>query len=104
MLAMTRKRMVAIAICLLFSGAVLRAQNALEFYQRGRVQEEARGDLRQAIQFYERAAKDSGTDRMLAARALVRAAECYRQLGDLKANELFAEVVRSYPEQRESVA
>jgi Protein of unknown function (DUF1592)/Protein of unknown function (DUF1588)/Protein of unknown function (DUF1585) len=80
------------------------AQNPMEIYQRALVQEQAAGNLKDAIELYERAAKDAGRDRALAARALIRAAGCYEKLGQPKAAELYAEVVRTYPEQRESVA
>ena len=50
------------------------AQSAQELYQRGLVQEHANGDLKQAIALYVQAAKMAGTDRALAAKALVRMA------------------------------
>jgi tetratricopeptide (TPR) repeat protein len=75
----------------------------MELYERALVQEKSAGDLHQAIGLYERVARNAGPDRALAAKALVRAAECYEKLGLPKAAELYAEVARSYPEQRESV-
>src|SRR6516165_1747945 len=79
-------------------------QAALELYQRALVQEQAAGNLPQAIELYRQAAKESGSDRSLAARALIRAAESYEKLGQPDALELYTEVLRTYPEQREQVA
>jgi len=79
------------------------AQSPLELFQRALVQEQAAGNLNEAIQLYERVAKEAGGDRALAARALIRAASCYEKLGNLKATQLYQEVVRTYPEQGEEV-
>jgi hypothetical protein len=89
-------------ICLTASGAA--PQAALELYQRALVQEQAAGNLPEAIDLYRQAAKESGGDRSLAARALIRAAESYEKLGQPDALELYTEVLRTYPEQREQVA
>lgn len=80
------------------------APQALELYQRALVQEQAAGNLQQAIDLYRQAAKESGTDRALAARALIRAAGAYEKLGRPEAAELYAEVMQTYPEQREETA
>src|SRR5579871_284931 len=93
-----------IGILLLFSITIYPAQTSLQSYQQGLVREQAYGDLSGAIHLYERAAKEAASDRDLAAKALLRAANCYKQLGDPKASEIFGEIVRTYPEQRESVA
>ncbi|HEY2382767.1 MAG TPA: DUF1592 domain-containing protein [Terriglobia bacterium] len=80
------------------------SQVALELYQRALVQEQAAGNLPEAISLYQQAAKEAGNDRTLAARALIRAAGSYEKLGQPAAMELYAEVMRTYPEQREQVA
>jgi hypothetical protein len=79
----------------------LLSQNAQEIYQRGLVQEQAAGKLPQAIELYLQAAKEAGKDRTLAAKALIRAAGSQEKLGQPEAADLYTEVVRSYPEQRE---
>ena len=81
------------------------AQSAQELYLRGLVQEQANGDLEEAISLYAQAAKAAGRDRALAARALMRMAGAHEKLGDdTEAAIAYAEVVRAYPEQREAVA
>ncbi len=65
------------------------------------VQEQAAGKLPQAIKLYLQAAKEAGKDRTLAAKALIRAAGSQEKLGQPEAADLYAEVLRVYPEQRE---
>src|SRR5438552_17141801 len=80
---------------------VLLGQDAQEIYQRGLVQEQAAGDLKQAIELYQQAAREAGKDRTLAAKALIRAAGSQEKLGRPEAAAAYAEVMRIYPEQRE---
>jgi tetratricopeptide (TPR) repeat protein len=80
---------------------VLLAQNAQELYQRALVQEQANGNLQEAIKLYAQAARAAGRDRALAAKALTRVANCEEKLGHLaEAISTYAEVVRGFPEQR----
>ena len=79
----------------------LLSQNAQEIYQRALVQEQAAGKLPQAIALYLQAAKEAGKDRTLAAKALIRAAGSQEKLGQPEAADLYSEVLRAYPEQRE---
>jgi tetratricopeptide (TPR) repeat protein len=75
--------------------------SAQELYQRGLVQEHAQGDLQQAIALYAQAARMAGSDRALAAKALIRMAGSQQKLGaNADAARAYAEVVRAYPEQR----
>jgi hypothetical protein len=81
------------------------AQSAQELYQRGLVQENGRGDLKQAIALYTQAAKAAGKDRALAAKSLLRIAGSHEKLGaDGEAEQTYAELLRAYPEQRAEVA
>jgi len=81
------------------------AQSAQELYQRGLVQEQANGDLVQAIDFYSEAVRTAGKDRALAARALIRVGRAREKLGQLaEAVKAYTEVVRVYPEQRAEAA
>ena len=81
------------------------AQSAQELYQRGLVQEQAVGNLQQAIVLYAQAAQGAGKDRALAARALVRMGGAQEKLGaETEAEKSYAELLRVYPEQRAEVA
>ena len=79
-------------------------QSALELYQRALVQEQAAGNLNEAIALFRQAAEKSGGDRSLAARALIHAAGVYEKLGQSAAADLYAQVIRTYPEQQDQVA
>src|SRR5262245_57983531 len=93
---------VALGVVLILGlSLALLGQNAQELYQRGLVQEQAAGNLKQAIELYLQAAKEAGNDRKLAAKALIRAAGSQEKLDQPEAVELYAEVMRVYPEQRE---
>jgi tetratricopeptide (TPR) repeat protein len=80
------------------------AQSAGELYQQGLVQENGVGNLQNAIQLYQRAAKASAGDRALAAMALLAAARCYEKLGEEESRKLYEEIEKSYPDQREQAA
>ena len=65
-----RKHLIAIVLCVCcYSLASAVPQNALELFQKGLVQEQAVGNLTEAIQLFERAATEAGGDRELAAKA-----------------------------------
>jgi hypothetical protein len=86
---------IAIAIA-----ATVYAQSAGEFYQRALVQENGVGNLQNAIELYQRAAKEAKDDRAMAARALMGAARCYERLGQNEAKKLYEQVSQAYPDQR----
>ena len=60
------------------------------------------GDLRGAIEQYARVAQ--GTDRALAARALIRMADCYQKLGDSQARNVYERLVREFSDQTAAAA
>lgn len=94
------KLLIGLLLTLALSLALL-AQNAQELYQRGLVQEQAQGNLKEAIKLYSEAAHAAGKDRKLAAKALLRTAACYEKLGQTaEAANVYAEVLTTYPEQR----
>ena len=101
---MMKRVVIAAFLAIAMFSTLAVAQNAREIYQRALVQEQGAGNLRQAIELYQQAAKEAGPDRELAAKALIRAAGCYEKLGEPKAAALYTQVVSSYPEQREFAA
>jgi hypothetical protein len=99
-----RGRFFLVGFAALWLSVVVLAQQAQELYQRGLSQEHASGRLDEAIVLYRQAAQAAGSDRALAARALMRAAGAYEKLGRQgDAATMYAEVVRMYPEQRVEV-
>jgi tetratricopeptide (TPR) repeat protein len=90
--------------CLLLALAAIAAETPQELFEQGLVKERSEGNLKEAIQLYERAAETAGKNRALAAKALIEAAECYRKMGDGESRKLFERVVKEYPEQKDAVA
>jgi len=100
-----RQRILASIVILLGMCAAVQAQTPQELFNRALLQERAAGNLEQAIQLYQQAAKESQDNRSLAAQALMSAARAYQKLGQTtQSKTLFEQVARLYPEQRELVA
>ena len=90
------------AIAVAASGIDLRAQSGYDLFQKALATERADGNLRGAIQLYERIVKDFPRDRTLVARALVRMAECHEKLGSAEARRIYQTVIREYADQSEA--
>lgn len=65
---------------------------------------EVEGDLKGAIEEYKKVVAAAGSNRALAAEALVRMADCYDKLGDTQARITYERVVREFSDQAEQVA
>lgn len=65
---------------------------------------EVEGDLKGAIDEYRKVVAAAGSNRALAAEALVRMADCYQKLGVTEAQTIYQRVVRDFADQREQVA
>ncbi|MBI3048642.1 MAG: tetratricopeptide repeat protein [Acidobacteria bacterium] len=102
---MTMKQTIA-AIALVMASVAgvvtLRAQSGYDLFQKALAAERADGNLQQAIQLYARVVKEFGGDRALAARALVRMAECHEKLGQAEAQTIYERVLREYADQPEA--
>jgi Tol biopolymer transport system component len=61
------------------------------------------GDVPGAIEEYRRIVAAAGTNRSVAALALVRMAECYQKLGDRQARQIYERVLREYADQQQQV-
>jgi Tol biopolymer transport system component len=66
--------------------------------------EKVKGDLSGAIQQYGAIVAKYKHDRAVAARALIRMAECYQKLGDAESRKIYERVLREYADQKEAVA
>jgi hypothetical protein len=89
---------------LMFGIAALGADTGAELFQKAVTEEQAAGNLEEAIKLYQRVAKEFASDRPLAAKALIREARCYEKLGQDKAVKLYEEVARDFGDQRELAA
>ena len=79
-------------------------KKANELLQSGVAKETIQGDLNAAIAFYERALKEAGANRSLAAKAQLRIGAAYQKQGSDQARGVFERLVRDYADQKESVA
>lgn len=62
------------------------------------------GDLKSAIAEYKKVVANAGTNRALAAQALVRMAACHEKLGDGQARAVYEQIVRDFSDQRDALA
>lgn len=98
------KLIAVITLVILAAGSgTLRAQSGYDLFQKALATERVDGNLREAIQLYERVVKQFATDRALVASALVRMAECHQKLGHAEARTLFERVVREFGDQTTAV-
>jgi Tol biopolymer transport system component len=63
-----------------------------------------KGDLRTAIEQYKKVVEQHGGNRPVAAQALLRMAECYRNLGAPEAERLLQRLIAEYGDQQQPVA
>jgi len=98
-----RVGMVCVALTLLM-GAPALAQTGHDLLQQALVMEQAEGNLRAAIELYERIVEEFPGDGALAARALVQMGQCYEKLGSQEAERAYQRVVRDYGDQAVFVA
>ncbi|MBA2356053.1 MAG: PD40 domain-containing protein, partial [Acidobacteria bacterium] len=91
---------IALTVALLSCGwSSMHAQDAVrveKLFASARHQETTQGDLRAAIETYRKVVAQSGSNRSLAAQALLRIGECHTKLGDAQARRSYEQVVRDY--------
>src|SRR5262245_744495 len=94
-----RTRLIAIGLLLLLSAAAMKAgQAGNDLYQQG-LAREAAGDLKGAIQIFERIVRDSSS-RPLTAKALLQLGRW--SLGDDQARKYYERVTREFADQKEA--
>jgi len=93
----------SVMVSLLVAPIVLsqRASRAELRFQEAHRKETIDGDLKSAIVLYRKAIGEAGSDRLIAAQALVRMGECYEKLGDTEARKAYERVVRDYGDQKD---
>ncbi len=77
-------------------------KKANDLMQAALARETVQGDLKGAIDLYGKAVKEAGANRALAAKALLKSAECYEKLGDAEARKVYDRLLRDYADQAES--
>jgi len=84
------------------ASAALEAQDPERLLRAATNLEMVDGNLKDAIAQYRKVAASG--NRVLAAQALVRMAECYVKLGDAQANAVYEQIVRDYADQKDAFA
>src|SRR5262245_64937137 len=75
------------------------AQNGYDLFQQALVKERGEGKLAEAIGLFQKVVDEAGTDRGLAAKALVEMAGCYEKLGSTEALRTYQRAIAQYPDQ-----
>jgi Tol biopolymer transport system component len=104
MRGVTVLRSLMFILLLATASSALVAQSAQELFQQGLVAERGTGKLTDAIALFQRVVREAGTDRALAARALVRLGAAYETLGRSEARAAYDRVVRDFRDQTAMVA
>jgi Tol biopolymer transport system component len=94
---------VAAALLMALGTVPALAQSGHDLFQQALVKERADGDLRGAIELYERIVQEFSADRTLAATALVQMGECYEKLGSTEAERAYRRVLQDFADQAELV-
>ena len=94
----------ALALILIWSSPGYGQQTAEDLFQAGLHQEEVRGDLERAIQFYRQLVEEHGASRAIAARALLHLGQCYEKLGREEAVQTYQRLLEEYADQSEMAA
>jgi Tol biopolymer transport system component len=97
------KRM-SILLALLFSFGPVLAQEVERELQRAIQKEVATGNLKAAIADYQMILGRAGTNKAVAAQALIRMGDAHRKLGQAEARRIYERVVREFSEQEDAVA
>src|SRR6266487_4472451 len=100
------KRITITGLILALAAAALGAdeKKANVLWQAAMAKETVQGDLKGAVALYESAVKEAGSNRALAAKALLKVAECYQKLGEDKAQVAYERVAREFADQKEPAA
>jgi Tetratricopeptide repeat/WD40-like Beta Propeller Repeat len=99
-----QKRLLAIGLLLLLGAVVMTAgQNGSDLYQQGLARETA-GDIKGAIEIFERIVREFPSNRTLAARALLQLGRWSDLLGQDQARKYYERVVREFADQKEAAA
>ncbi|HGY57358.1 MAG TPA: hypothetical protein ENK44_16740 [Caldithrix abyssi] len=83
--------------------SVIAQVDASQLFLKACYEEEVNGDLQAAIAIYEKIIERYRSNRKVVAKAVLKMALCFEQLGDKKAEDLYRKILRDYKEQTEAV-
>ena len=95
----------AVSVLIFVPGQESLAQSAAELLEKGIYTEETRGDLKSAMDLYQRALDEARSNETFGAQAMYRLALCHRKLGhENEATTLLEKLIAEYPSEEELVA
>jgi Tol biopolymer transport system component len=103
-LAMTRHAWIwaaATALCAALMLPAQKADSAESLLQAATKKELVDGNLKAAIEGYRKALAAAGSNRAVAAKALLRLGECYEKQGNAEARQAYERLVKEYSDQKE---
>ncbi|MFC2160924.1 tetratricopeptide repeat protein [Acidobacteriota bacterium] len=86
------------------AGSGFSQQTAGELFEKALYLEEARGDLQEAIDLYQKIVIEFAENRVIAAKAQLQIGICYEKLGLQEAQKAYEEVISNYGDQKDVVA
>jgi Tol biopolymer transport system component len=84
--------------------ANIQAQNSEKLFSQGMMKEEGTGNLKEAIDTYNKIVNNVSADRTLRAKALLQVGICYEKLGNQKARKSYQKLIAEFADQSEIVA
>ena len=91
------------AVLLVFASTMTARQNGNDLYQQGLARETA-GDIKGAVQIFERIVRDFPSNRTLTARALLQLGRWSDLIGEDQARKYYERVIREFADQKDAAA
>jgi Tol biopolymer transport system component len=82
----------------------VQGQNPQKIFQKGLIQEEGEGNLKEAIAIYNSIVNDNSIDRNLRAKALLRVGICHEKLGSQSARKSYQKLISEFSDQKDIVS
>src|SRR4029434_7584901 len=101
---MISRGIVTLTILVVATSLLAEDRKARELLQSGITEETVKGDLNSAIRLYDKAIKEAGTNRALAARAQLRLGAAYQKQDKAQARVVLERLVQGNADQRDIVA
>ncbi len=92
-----------VTLLVALSQGIVSAESGWDLFQKALVKERAEGKIEEAIQLYQRVVSEFGSDRVLAAKALIQMGQGFEKLGKPEARSAYERVVNEYADQSEPV-
>ncbi len=105
-----KTRQLSLILMIVFSGLFFPGtigfsqQNAGQLFEKALYLEEAKGDLREAVNIYNQIAEDQNAGQSIQAKALLHLGMCHEKLGNHEAINAYKKLVSNFPSQKNEVS